>query len=284
MTNLLGLAHYMSETKIELPGRLRFIFQPAEEIAPGGALTMIEGGAIEGVDHIIGGHVLPKLSPEKIGIKHGPMAAAVELIDIRLKGPGGHTSRPAESVDLIWAQSHLVISLEESIKHHLDQREPVVLAFGRVRGGHAFNVLPDEGILKGTLRYLHSELREKLHQIIDDTIQSVEQLTDARIKWAVTHTSPGLTNDSECTDLIIAAGKAVLGDENVYMMEEASMGGEDFAYYLEKIPGAYFRIGCFDGKTRDIHTQDFNIDEQCLATGIKVFAEAVNQYFSLSKS
>ena len=95
---------------------------------------MIEGGAIEGVDHIIGGHILPSLNPKKIGIRYGSMAAAVERIDICLKGPGGHTSRPIKSVDLIWAQSHLVISLEESIKHHLDQYERVVLAFGQVQG------------------------------------------------------------------------------------------------------------------------------------------------------
>ena len=110
------------------------------------------------VDHIIGGHVLPSLEPDKIGIRYGAMAAHVEKLDICLKGPGGHTSRPEKSVDLVWAQSHLVISLEESIKHHLNQREPVVLAFGQVSGGHTCNVLPSEITLKGTLRYLNTDL------------------------------------------------------------------------------------------------------------------------------
>ena len=281
MATILGLAAYIAETEPEISGRLRFIFQPAEEVAPGGAVVMINAGAIDGVNHIIGGHVLPTLSPEKIGIRYGSMAASVERLEITLNGPGGHTSRPAESVDLIWAQSHLVLSLEESIKHRLDQREPVVLAFGQVEGGHTCNVLPSEIILNGTLRYLNTDLKEKLHQDIDDTIQSVERITDAKITWSIPHESPGLTNDDSCTELIIEAAQSVLGAENVHMMKESSMGGEDFAYYLEEIPGAYFRIGCFDGKTRDIHTNDFNIDEQCMATAIKVFAETVRQYFIL---
>ncbi len=281
MANILGVAAYIVETKQNIPGTVRFIFQPAEEIAPGGAVAMMEAGATIGVDHIIGGHVLPSLSPNKIGIRYNSMAAFVERLDITLKGPGGHTSRPAKSVDLIWAQSHLVISLEESIKHRLDQREPVVLAFGQLEGGHTCNVLPSKIILKGTLRYLNPALKETLHQVIDDVIRSVEQFTEAKIAWSIPHESPGLINDYTCTDLIIEAAKSALGPENVHMMKESSMGGEDFAYYLEEIPGAYFRIGCSDGKTRDIHTNDFDIDEKCMATAIKVFAETVKRYFIL---
>ena len=283
MANILGLAAYIKETEQDIPGKIRFLFQPAEEIAPGGAVVMMEAGAIDGVDHILGGHILPSLSAEKIGIRYGPMAAAVEQINICLKGPGGHTSRPVESVDLIWAQSHLILSLEESVRHHLNEWERVVLAFGKVEGGHTCNVLPDEINMEGTLRFLNAELKEKLHQIIKQTIQSVENLTDATIELTIPHSSPGLTNDERCTDLIISAGHAVLGEENVVMMEESSMGGEDFAYYLEEIPGAYFRIGSNDGKTRDIHTNDFNLDERCMATAIKVFSATIDQYFDKIK-
>ena len=280
MANILGLAAFIKDTKQKIPGRLRFLFQPAEEIAPGGAVVMIDAGAIDGVDHILGGHILPSLSSRKIGIRHGNMAAAVEQIDICLKGPGGHTSRPIESVDLIWAQSHLILSLEESIRHHLNEWDRVVLAFGKVEGGNTCNVLPDEIKMEGTLRFLNPELKERLHQIINDTILAVEKLTDAKIELSIPHSSPGLTNDEECTNLIVSAAKKVLGNENVYIMEESSMGGEDFAYYLEKIPGAYFRIGCNDGKTRDIHTNNFNLDERCMATAIKVFAITIDKYFN----
>ena len=279
MANILGVAAYIAETNQKIPGKLRFIFQPAEEIAPGGAVVMMRAGSIEGVDHIIGGHILPSLSPKKIGIRYDYMAACVERLDITLEGPGGHTSRPSKSVDLIWAQSHLVISLEESIRHHMGQREPIVLAFGQVDGGHTCNVLPSIITLQGTLRYLNVDLKAQIYQVIDNTVKSVEQLTDAKITWCITHSSPGLKNDDACTDLIIDASKSVLGDENVTMMKESSMGGEDFAFYLEQIPGAYFRIGCFDGKKRDIHTNDFDLDEECMTTAIKVFSETVRRYF-----
>tara|TARA_Y100001960_G_C14457717_1_gene720471 strand:- start:105 stop:833 length:729 start_codon:yes stop_codon:yes gene_type:complete len=240
---------------------------------------MIKAGALEGVDHIIGAHILPSLSPEKIGIRHGAMAANVERLEICLQGPGGHTSRPAKSVDLIRAQSNLVIALEEAMKHRLDQREPVVIAFGKVEGGHTCNVLPSQISLSGTLRYLNTNLKNELHGIIEDTVRSVELITNAEISWSIPHASPGLTNDAVCTDLIIEAANVALGNDNVEIMENSSMGGEDFAYFLEVIPGAYFRIGCFDGKTRDIHTNDFNINEKCIKTAIKVFSETVNRYF-----
>ena len=117
MTTVAGLAIMIKEFSLDINGTVRFIFQPAEELAPGGAVVMMKAGALAGVDHIIGGHILPSLSPEKIGIRFGAMAANVERLEISLKGPGGHTSRPAKSVDLVRAQSNLVIALEESLKH-----------------------------------------------------------------------------------------------------------------------------------------------------------------------
>ena len=279
MTIVTTLALYLIERKPSIKGRIRFIFQPAEEQAPGGAIAMIEGGAIEGVNHIIGGHVLPKLTFDKIGLKHGPMAATVEMIEVELKGPGGHTSRPAESVDLIWAMSRLIISLEESIRHNLDQSEPVVLAFGKVAGGHTFNVLPDKIVLNGTLRYLDTELKDKLHKIFNDTVKNVESITDASIKWSVPYSSPGVFNDKSITDILIEAAKQSIGVKNVELMKESSMGGEDFAYYLEHIPGSYYRIGCFDGFSTDVHTPNFDIEDACIPTAVKVLDKAVSIYF-----
>ncbi|MBC8310986.1 MAG: amidohydrolase [Candidatus Marinimicrobia bacterium] len=280
MTIVTSLALYIMESKPEISGRIRFIFQPAEEQAPGGAIAMIECGAIEGVDHIIGGHVLPKLTSDKIGLKHGPMAATVEMIEIELAGPGGHTSRPAESVDLIWAMSHLILSLEESIRHHLDQQDPVVLAFGKVKGGHTFNVLPDKIILNGTLRYLNTELKDRLHDIFDETVKGVERMTDAKISWSIPYTSPGVFNDKSVTDILIQAAEQSIGIENIEFMKASSMGGEDFAYYLEHIPGSYYRIGCYDGNSTDVHTPTFDVDDACVPTAIKVLEKAVEIYFT----
>jgi amidohydrolase len=279
MTIVTSLALYIMDAKPEISGKIRFIFQPAEEQAPGGAIAMIDGGAIDGVDHIIGGHVLPKLTSHKIGLKHGPMAATVEMIEIELKGPGGHTSRPAESVDLIWAMSHLILSLEESIRHHLDQQDPVVLAFGKVNGGNTFNVLPDKISLNGTLRYLNTELKDRLHDIFDETVKGVERMTDAKISWSSPYTSPGVFNDKAVTDILIQAAEQSIGIENIEFMKESSMGGEDFAYYLEHIPGSYYRIGCFDGNSTDVHTPTFDIDDNCIPTAVKVLEKTVEIYF-----
>ena len=133
--------------------------------------------------------------------------------------------------------------------------------------------------MTGTLRYLNTELKDKLHNIIDDTIKGIEKMSGADISWKVNYTSPGVFNDKEMTDLLIEASKRSIGEENISMLEESSMGGEDFAYYLEHIPGSYYRIGCFDGCAKDVHVPYFDIDEECIPTAIKVLSETVSLYF-----
>ena len=280
MTTVAGIAVMVKDLGLDIDGTIRFIFQPAEEQAPGGAIAMINGGAIERVDHIIGGHVLPKMDPGKLGFKKGFMAAIVELIEISIVGPGGHTSRPAETVDLIWAMSQLILSIEQSVKRSADQQDPVVLAFGKVVGGNTFNVLPDSIELKGTLRYLDSNLKEKLHNSIDKAISGVEQVTGAKITWSVPYTSPGVFNDGYLTDLLTSSSLKAIGDKNTIVLQESSMGGEDFAYYLEHIPGSYYRIGCYDGCANDVHTPNFDVDESCISTAVLFLGHAVQDYFN----
>ena len=280
MTTVAGLAIMVKELSLNINGSIRFIFQPAEEQAPGGAIAMIDGGAIEGVNHIIGGHVFPKMHAGKIGVKDGFMAAIVELIEISIFGPGGHTSRPAETVDLIWAMSQLVLAIEQSVKRCTDQQEPVVLAFGKVSGGNTFNVLPERIELKGTLRYLDSNLKDRLHKSIDKAVSGVEQMTGAKINWKVPYTSPGVFNDKELTRLLQESAEESIGADNVAVLEESSMGGEDFAYYLKHIPGSYYRIGCFDGCSKDVHTPNFDVDESCIDTTLSFLHKAICKYFN----
>ena len=125
------------------------------------------------------------------------------------------------------------------------------------------------------------KLKDRLHQIFDDTIKGVEKITNAKIKWSIPYTSPGVFNDKYLTDILIEAANKSLGNENVVIMDQSSMGGEDFAYYLEHIPGSYYRIGCFDGTATDVHTPTFDIDDECLPTAIKVLSEAINIYFEI---
>ena len=279
MSIVAALAIYFMENKVDIPGKVRFLFQPAEEKAPGGALSMIEGGAIEGVSHIFGSHVFPKMDADKVAIKYGPIAATVELIEITLKGMGGHTSRPNESVDLIWAQSQLVQMLEQTLNHSIDQQEPVVLAFGKIEGGSVHNVLPDSVKLYGTLRYLNPDLQDTLHRKISDSIDNVSSLSKAEIDWKSDYACPGVVNNKELVDIIYKSAQESIGEQNTKILDISSMGGEDFAYYLQKIPGAYFRIGSYDGNSRDIHTSDFDVSEECMFTALKVYASIVENYF-----
>ena len=279
MSIIASLAIYFIEKKVDIKGTVRFLFQPAEEKAPGGALSMIEGEAIKDVSHIFGSHVYPKMEAGQIALKYGPIAATVELIEITLNGMGGHTSRPNESVDLIWAQSQLVQMLEQTLNHSIDQQEPVVLAFGKIEGGSAHNVLPDSVKLYGTLRYLNPDLQDTLHQKISDSIENVSSLSKAKISWKSDYACPGVVNNKELVDIIMDSSKKAIGEENTKILDISSMGGEDFAYYLQQIPGAYFRIGSYDGKSRDIHTSDFDVNEECIFTAIKVYCSIVENYF-----
>ena len=279
MSIVASLAIYFIEKKVDIKGTVRFLFQPAEEKAPGGALSMIEGEAIKDVSHIFGSHVYPKMEAGQIALKYGPIAATVELIEITLNGMGGHTSRPNESVDLIWAQSQLVQMLEQTLNHSIDQQEPVVLAFGKIEGGSAHNVLPDSVKLYGTLRYLNPDLQDTLHQKISDSIENVSSLSKAKIIWKSDYACPGVVNNKELVDIIMDSSKKAIGEENTKILDISSMGGEDFAYYLQQIPGAYFRIGSYDGKSRDIHTSDFDVNEECIFTAIKVYCSIVENYF-----
>ena len=278
MTIMTGVALYLKENEISIDKGVRFIFQPAEEKAPGGALSMIEGNVLDGVSNIIGCHVFPKMAAGKIGVKYGAIAATVELIDIELKGMGGHTSRPNESIDLVWAQSQLVNSLEQSINHNIDRQEAVVMAFGKIEGGSAHNVLPDNIKLAGTLRYLNPDLQNDLYDKINTTIDNVSRITGANISWKSTYACPGVINDKDIMDTIIDSSKKSIGEENIQILETSSMGGEDFAYYLQKVPGAYFRVGSYNGKVDDIHTSDFDVDEECIFTAIKVFVSIIENY------
>ncbi len=279
MAVVAGLALWMKEEKHTVPGTVRFIFQPAEEKAPGGALAMIEGGAVEKMDHIIGMHVLPKLPVGQVGLKYGPMSAYVDLIDITLRGKGGHTSRPHDTVDLIASAARLISAIDEVLLHQLDPQSPVVLSFGKIHGGETFNVIPSSVNLQGTLRYLNGSDRQMLHNLIADTIHHQSLSSGAEINWHLPYSAPGIRNDEALTTILIEGAKKAIGTERVKFLPNASMGGEDFAYYLEKIPGAYFRIGCGLGFITDLHTINFDVDEQCIPTAIRVIREALKVYF-----
>ncbi|MBC8197469.1 MAG: amidohydrolase [Candidatus Marinimicrobia bacterium] len=282
MTILIGLIKLLKEHESKLTGRLRFIFQPAEECSPGGAISMIKGGAINNVTHIIGYHLYPMLNANQIAIKEGFITATVEVIEIELKCNGGHTSRPEESVDLVLATSMLVSEINKNLEQIKSDESPIVFVFGSINGGDTFNVIPSNIKLKGTLRYVNSAQKETIHGSINKAISEINNITGTEIEFSIPYSSPGIYNNKLLTQLIIDSGNSILEKNNTVILEKGSLGGEDFAFYLEKIPGAYFRIGCYDGHARDLHCNYFDINEDCIFTGINILKSVILNYGHLS--
>ena len=278
MTILLGLILFLKENENQLNGRLRFIFQPAEECSPGGALCMIDGGAIENVSNIIGYHLYPKLNAGEIAIKDEYISATVSVIDIELTCGGGHTSRPEETVDLVLTASKLICKLNEKIKSLISDSSPIVLVFGSINGGNTFNVIPSSISLKGTLRYTNGDLTENIVDTLENVVKNISSESGAEINLNIPYSSPGIFNDRNLTELIKKSSNEIIDESNLIQLEKASLGGEDFAFYLDHIPGVYFRIGCFDGKATDLHSNFFDIDESCIKTGIQVLSQAIKNY------
>ena len=278
MTIATGTALYIKENNLDIPGKVRFIFQPAEETAPGGAVEMIKGGAIENVNHIIGYHVFPALDSNQIGLKNQYVSAAVEAHDFEFKGMGGHTSRPEETDDLIGIASEFIFTVNNEL-NKIKNNLPFVLTFGNINSGYTYNVIPDVLSLKGTFRYLNIVDKDNVYQIINRIIDNVESKYKIKVFHKVPYASPPVINDNFLTDIINDSAISTLGHKNVINLEKPSMGGEDFSFYLELCPGSYFRIGSNDGKTKDLHTPDFDINEECIFTGIKVLVESIKKYF-----
>jgi amidohydrolase len=279
MTIATGTALWLRENNIKISGTVRFLYQPAEEKAPGGSLKMIDSGVIDDLDNLLGMHVLPRLSSKKIGVKSGPMSAAVSLIEITLNGPGGHTSRPQETIDLISVAMDLIQRLKQCVKNLNKPNSPFVLGLGQIEGGHTFNVIPASIKLRGSIRYLNVKMKETLHQRLNEAIFILEKESGANIDLNIPYAVPTVINDKNFTDIITSAATKAIGKENVEIMEKSSMGSDDFGFYSEKLPCCFIRIGSANGKVRDLHVSDFDVDEECIRTGVKVFSQTISDYF-----
>ena len=280
MTIATGLALWLKQSKIDIPGIIRIIYQPAEETAPGGAVEMIKGGVIKNVDHIIGYHVFPKLKANQIGIKFKYVSAAVEAHSFILKGRGGHTSRPEETDDLISIASNFISRINYEL-NKIKENVPFVLTFGHIKSGYTYNVIPDNLLLRGTFRYLDPTIKDKVYRLIKIIINDIASQYKIDIIHEVPYSSPPIINEKNITQIIKDSAINVLGKNNVIDLDQPSMGGEDFSYYLTECPGSYFRIGSDDGKSNDIHTPMFDINEDCIFTGIKVLSQTIKKYFKL---
>ncbi len=252
----------------ELPGRVRVIFQPAEEAIPGGAGELIDEGIIDGVEAIMAFHVDPTLSPGRVGLRAGAVTSASDRVVIRLSGPGGHTSRPHRTVDLVYAAARVASELPVLLQRTTDPRDPVILAFGRINGGNAENVIPTEVELGGTLRLFDLELWRTMEGRVERIVRDLVDPLGAVSKVEYEQGSPPVVNDAGVIRAVERAAATALG-EGALSDTQQSMGSEDFAWYLEEMPGALVRLGtAIAGRDVDLHSSTFDIDERSIEAGI----------------
>ncbi|MDH3261065.1 MAG: amidohydrolase [Acidimicrobiia bacterium] len=251
-----------------LAGRVRFIFQPAEELFPGGADELLGEGAIDGVQAIIAFHVDPILPPGQIGFKTGPITSSSDRFLITVDGPGGHTARPHDSIDTIFAAGQIITQLPAILDRLVDARLPLSLVFGRVQGGIAGNVIPASVELSGTCRSLDRETWERMPKLVERLVHEIVAPLGAVATVNYEVGIPPVINDQFVVAEVEYAVSSVLGTHAV-ALTHASLGAEDFSYFLQEIPGALFRLGAQlpDRKT-DLHSAWFDIDEAAIETGI----------------
>lgn len=273
---LLGAALALASVP-ELPVGVRLIFQAAEELMPGGAIDAIAAGALAGVSRIFALHCDPRLEVGKVAVRQGPITSAADSIEITLYSPGGHTSRPHLTADLVYGLGTLVTGLPGVLSRRIDPRNSTVLVWGAVNAGMAANAIPQTGVLSGTVRTASRQTWVDLEELVRQAISAL------LLPLAIEHTLqyrrgvPPVVNEEISTRILAhaieAIGPGVLADTR------QSGGGEDFSWYLEEVPGAMARLGVWsgDGLRLDLHQPTFDIDERALAIGLRVMVNIIEQ-------
>ncbi len=276
----LGTAMILSELVDHLPGTVRFLFQPAEEIAQG-AGWMIADGAMKQVTNILGLHVFPSILGGSVGIRRGALTAAADDLEITIIGESGHGARPHEAVDAIWIASQVITTLQQAISRTQNPLRPVVLTIGQLNGGRAPNVIADSVKMLGTVRSLHPETHADLPAWIEKIVANVCQMHGGRYEMNYRRGVPSVQNDTGMTQLVESAALEAWGSDRVLYIPEPSLGAEDFSLYLEQAPGMMFRLGVGhpDKPNYPLHHPQFEVDESAIVTGIVTLAYAACKYW-----
>ncbi len=274
-----GLAlHTLHQRGGGLSGRVRLLFQPAEEVMPGGALDMIAADVLDGVDRVFGLHCDPSLDVGRIGLRVGPLTGAADSLRVRLTGRGGHTSRPHLTQDLTYALATLVTQLPAALSRRLDPRAGASVVFGMLRAGAATNVIPASGEAAGTVRMLDAVAWSEAEGLIRELICQIVEPYGVEAQVHYVRGVPPVVNEAGSTALLGDAVEAVLGEDAIVSTAQ-SLGGEDFAWFVESVPGAMARLGTRTpgGTTYDLHQGDLRVDDRAVGIGAKVLAQSAHQ-------
>jgi amidohydrolase len=269
-----GLALHQNVDSLAAQGTgVRLIFQPAEEVIPGGAQQVIRQGGIEGVDAIFSVHCDPTLDVGHVGLHNGPLTAAADGVTITLSGRGGHTARPHLTQDLTYALAKVVTDVPAVLSRRVDPRAGVALVWGSLHSGSAPNVIPSAGTVAGTLRMLDAQLWDEIGPLLEEVVHAVVSPYAVSVKVEHVRGVPPVVNDPSCVKVLRGAAVAAIGPDAPRSTLQ-SLGGEDFAWYVQEVPGAMARLGTRTpgGATYDLHQGDIIVDERAVIAGATLLA------------
>lgn len=277
---LLITAKVLSQLKGELVGSVRLIFQPAEENAAG-AKEILKVGGLDGVDAIVGLHVWSYFPSGILGFKKGPFFAAVDRIEINVKGKGGHGAAPQFAVDPIVIASSIVLNLQTVVSREVDPIEPAIVSICKIEGGTAFNIIPEEVKMVGTIRSFSPQTRKHVVSRVEEIATNVAKALRGSAEFIDYYSTPALINDPKFTEFTANIAKRLFGEDKV-IEAPINMGGEDFSLYLERVPGTFFLLGTGNsekGTDKPHHNPYFDVDDDALPIGVELFANVVFEFF-----
>ena len=275
-TCLLGAARLLTEQRATFRGTVKLIFQPGEEVLPGGASLMIKDGVLENPtpSEILGQHVFPRLPVGQIGVRPGRYMASTDELYLRIKGKGGHGAMPELNLDPVLVAAHLIVAAQQVVSRRANPKMPSVLSFGKVIANGATNVIPDEVYIEGTFRTLDETWRDEAHVHLRQLCEGLAASMGAVCELEIRRGYPCLDNNPAVTARVRAAAEAYLGAENVIELDQW-LAAEDFAYFSQAAPACFYRLGtrATDGRfAASVHTPIFDIDEQALSVGAGLMA------------
>ena len=270
-----ALAELQKNELIPWPVHWRAILQPSEEIASG-AKEMISIGALTGVEAIFALHLEPAKPTGVIRVKNGTFTASCDEFEVHVTGRGGHGARPHETIDPIAASAQLITAIYQMLPRKMNPQVPVVASVGEISAGHSPNVIPEKAVLKGTIRALSEKARTSAKETLEDIVSGIARLTGCRMETSFAYGCAGVVNDPDLTDIIRSASHTIPEGIDIEEMDNASMGGEDFAEYVQHIPGSMFRLGCQSASgCSTLHTPEFDLDERAIGIGVRILTRAL---------
>ena len=275
-SSLLGTAKILHLLKDKFKGKIKLLFQPGEEVLPGGASFMIRDGVLENPkpNAVIGQHAMPRIEAGKIGLKKGKHMASMDSIFVRIIGKGGHGAEPHRNIDPVVIASHIIIALQQIVSRVAHPGEPTVLSFGKVTANGAINVIPDEVTMEGTFRAMNEKWRDKAHKAMVKMAENIAEGMGGKCEFKIIRGYPFLVNEEKLTDEVRLYAEDYLGKENV-LEEDIWMAAEDFAYYSQAADSCFYLCGVGNhskGISSSLHTPTFDIDEKVLAVSTGLMA------------